>query len=568
MMQIPMNGYPQMAYAPLGAYGHLAGHMPVQNMPVQMPLPPQIAPPPPPPPQRAQPVPPTMPPTPAPSSTVLVTKRIDLRSASQAIINSHAERHAPNSSNTISLLQETEAPKKKMVKRYSKSKINKTVKKFIMKQQPKNKMQAWLWKGLPLLGLINHLKERLPGLTPSLQGVEDYKELVKNVWGVQIMHTDVTQTIRVNPYPPDELAEMFEEIKRYIKSKSPEDEGEEALWKGVSVSDVYTIARKLDPNFKYQKYGFGKWRKFVEFIPGIEMEKEGKQTTCRLMIPNRDSKVRKVMVTREVVRLLQTSVMSLNDVKEMIIKNFEGQSFVEGETVSIRDALTISRIKIPGRGMDCTHIRPFSLPVYMKVNMFGNMKGRWRCPVCANKVKLDRVVVDGYWLHALRNKNLQDEARDQCRVHPDGLISVVIEDDNKKVVKFIPEEYNEVTFQDKDLYYPTEDECDSEEESENEFFDRTIPVIEVIDVEEKQEPSPPPGFRTIAPARTKQSTHPYGEFKAVPEPASQPYGSFAPIYKTSGSAPLIMARSGPTVSNTKNLGPPKKRPKLSFKFGV
>jgi len=494
-----------------------------------------------------------------------VRKRsIDLASASQAIINSHVERLAPT---VITLLEENEAPKKKMVKRYSKSKINKTVKKFIMKQQPKNKMQAWLWKGLPLLGLINHLKERLPGLTPSIQGVEDFKELVKNVWGVQIMHTDVTQTIRVNPYPPDELAEMFKEIKRYIELKSPEDEGEKALWKGVSVSDVYTVARKLDPNFKYNKYGFGKWRKFVEFIPGIEMERDGKQITCRLMIPNRESKIRKVTVTRQVVKLLQTSVMALKDVKEMIIQNFEGQSFVEGETVSIRDALTISRIKIPGRGLDCTHIRPFSLPVYMKVNMFGNMKGRWRCPVCANKVRLDRVVVDGYWLHALRNKNLQDEARDQCRVHPDGMISVVLDSVEKKVVKFEPEENAEVTFQDKDLYYPTEDECDSEEESDNEFFDKGPAIIEVDCEEGKKEYSPPPGFHTIVPPRTAQTAHPYGEFQAVPEPVSRPYGnSFAPLYQTSGSAPVITARSGPTVTNSSNLGPPKKRAKLSFKF--
>ena len=52
-----------------------------------------------------------------------------------------------------------------------------------------------------------------------------------------------------------------------------------------------------------------------------------------------------------------------------------------------------TRIKIPARGSDCTHLQTFDLTNYL---LMCEKRPEWKCPVCSGNAIFSKLVVDEY----------------------------------------------------------------------------------------------------------------------------------------------------------------------------
>merc|ERR1711971_355330 len=59
--------------------------------------------------------------------------------------------------------------------------------------------------------------------------------------------------------------------------------------------------------------------------------------------------------------------------------------------VSVEDPLSLCRIRIPIRGIDCCHPQCIDLTTYLS---YCHNVGRWQCPICMNALPFDNLVVD------------------------------------------------------------------------------------------------------------------------------------------------------------------------------
>lgn len=81
--------------------------------------------------------------------------------------------------------------------------------------------------------------------------------------------------------------------------------------------------------------------------------------------------------------------------------------------VSIKDPLSLCRIAVPIRGIDCHHPQCVDLKTYL--NYCHNVK-LWQCPICMQPLKYDNLVVDKSMNRIL---NEVDDDIDQVRLNPD-----------------------------------------------------------------------------------------------------------------------------------------------------
>ncbi|GAA5947804.1 hypothetical protein JCM3775_005240 [Rhodotorula graminis] len=82
--------------------------------------------------------------------------------------------------------------------------------------------------------------------------------------------------------------------------------------------------------------------------------------------------------------------------------------------VSLRDPLAYTRIEIPIRSAHCEHIACFDATTWFEVN---EQTPQWQCPICSKTLKVEDIVVDGYFEDILK---VCSSAVDAVTVEPDG----------------------------------------------------------------------------------------------------------------------------------------------------
>jgi hypothetical protein len=62
------------------------------------------------------------------------------------------------------------------------------------------------------------------------------------------------------------------------------------------------------------------------------------------------------------------------------------------------------RMRAPCRSMKCTHLQCFDCLIFLQMN---EMKESWRCPICANKILLEDLLLDGYFLNVVSHSAVE-----------------------------------------------------------------------------------------------------------------------------------------------------------------
>uniref|UniRef100_A0A183BQY8 SP-RING-type domain-containing protein n=1 Tax=Globodera pallida TaxID=36090 RepID=A0A183BQY8_GLOPA len=94
----------------------------------------------------------------------------------------------------------------------------------------------------------------------------------------------------------------------------------------------------------------------------------------------------------------------LEETKQTIIRQFnandEDDVQMDALKFSLIDPLMHTRIKIPSRAAECTHLQSFDLNSYL---MMCEKRPIWKCPVC-NKSAIDsKLIIDAYFEQVLSN---------------------------------------------------------------------------------------------------------------------------------------------------------------------
>ena len=85
------------------------------------------------------------------------------------------------------------------------------------------------------------------------------------------------------------------------------------------------------------------------------------------------------------------------------------------EIVSLKDSVSLCRIKNPGRSSACPHTQCFDLGVYFTLN---EKKDMFKCPVCNQKRAWSTLVFDEFFKEILDTVTSEDD--DKIQVEPDG----------------------------------------------------------------------------------------------------------------------------------------------------
>jgi len=97
----------------------------------------------------------------------------------------------------------------------------------------------------------------------------------------------------------------------------------------------------------------------------------------------------------------QRRMVSILSVKsDLIVENV-----TEGyRTLDLRCPISLSRVRVPVRGVNCGHIRCFDLPAFISVNRStSNINLRWLCPICQSYVSPTDLLIDSYVVAILRS---------------------------------------------------------------------------------------------------------------------------------------------------------------------
>lgn len=71
--------------------------------------------------------------------------------------------------------------------------------------------------------------------------------------------------------------------------------------------------------------------------------------------------------------------------------------------VSITDPLSTIRMKLPARGLDCTHLQCFDAVQFLRMN---EQKQTWTCPLCKKEVQFENIEIDELFLKILKSPTL------------------------------------------------------------------------------------------------------------------------------------------------------------------
>ncbi|CAG8436902.1 11713_t:CDS:10 [Diversispora eburnea] len=106
--------------------------------------------------------------------------------------------------------------------------------------------------------------------------------------------------------------------------------------------------------------------------------------------------------------------------KEEVLRNWrhsaEDDIVLGSSTISLKDPLGYTRIKIPCKSSRCSHIQCFDAYLFFQMN---EQVPTWTCPVCNSIIdSWEDIVVDGYFTDILKNT---PEDQDSVSIDPNGI---------------------------------------------------------------------------------------------------------------------------------------------------
>ncbi|XP_049850773.1 zinc finger MIZ domain-containing protein 1-like [Schistocerca gregaria] len=107
-------------------------------------------------------------------------------------------------------------------------------------------------------------------------------------------------------------------------------------------------------------------------------------------------------------------VYFLECVKASFIKDQEDGLTELYKKLSLVDPLSYTRIQIPTKSVECTHIQCFDLDNYLRLN---ERTRSWLCPICSVYSPYENLLIDTYFQDILQSE-LGDD--DQVHIYPDG----------------------------------------------------------------------------------------------------------------------------------------------------
>jgi E3 SUMO-protein ligase PIAS1 len=97
-----------------------------------------------------------------------------------------------------------------------------------------------------------------------------------------------------------------------------------------------------------------------------------------------------------------------------LAKNSEDIS-ATSEIVSLKDSVSLCRIKNPGRSSACPHTQCFDLGVYFELN---KNQDKFKCPVCNQERAWSTLVFDEFFKEILDAVSSEDD--EKVQIEPDG----------------------------------------------------------------------------------------------------------------------------------------------------
>ncbi|CAG8466887.1 15823_t:CDS:2 [Acaulospora colombiana] len=190
--------------------------------------------------------------------------------------------------------------------------------------------------------------------------------------------------------------------------------------------------------------------------------------------------------------------------KDEVLRNWretgEDDIVVGSSTISLKDPLGYTRIKIPCKSTRCSHIQCFDAYLFFQLN---EQVPTWTCPVCNLSIgSWEDIVVDGYFSDILKNTPQDQET---VSIDPNGIWTIpkkrVIDEPKFSMSKLISKKPR-IDQPPQDVYII--DSSDEEKPLKKKQLSQTFDCKEIIDLtissDEEEEPSKT--FKDIATGTT------------------------------------------------------------------
>jgi len=94
------------------------------------------------------------------------------------------------------------------------------------------------------------------------------------------------------------------------------------------------------------------------------------------------------------------------------------------DTISLIDPISLCRIVIPSRSINCKHSQCFDLSIFLELNLD---IPQWKCGICSRSAHIEDLIVDGFFASIVRKcdedaENVDIEADGTWKVRPDEVI--------------------------------------------------------------------------------------------------------------------------------------------------
>jgi len=231
---------------------------------------------------------------------------------------------------------------------------------------------------------------------------------------------------------------LIECIAQVLLTNLPSTVQDQVRWKGVAVhqclktsNDVKTFCVRSNVRKEQLKYYLLEHR---ESLSGIHVERDADQKNVQdftIWVRFEETQDMENWKTKKIKEAVNKVI---GKVKESARSKSEFQrglsnSMVSREKFPLRDPTTLSRIKIPGKGVRCDHPQCFDIEVYIGAKLFqrdivikSKDKGvrkleRWSCPICNKLTEVKDLFVDDFWKEIIADPKTHDV--DSIIVFPD-----------------------------------------------------------------------------------------------------------------------------------------------------
>jgi len=231
---------------------------------------------------------------------------------------------------------------------------------------------------------------------------------------------------------------LIESIAQVLLTHLPSSIEKSVEWKGVPVhqflktsNDVKTFCARS--NIRKEKLKHHLLENRTE-LAGIHVERDADQKNVQdFTIWVRFEETRQIRNWKE-SKIKEAVESVIGKVKPSAKSKSEFQrglanSMVSREKFPLRDPTTLSRIKVPGKGIRCEHPQCFDVEVYIGAKLFqrdvviktkdrGTKKlERWACPICNKLTEVKDLFIDEFWKEIIADPKTHEV--DSIIVFPD-----------------------------------------------------------------------------------------------------------------------------------------------------